>query len=184
MKIIMQDLGVSNGLIRIRQLNFDIHFYDNEFGIITASFISPFLKINFNGQIDGNESDPTRREDTGDFDEDGIDNWEENLTCTEWNNADTDYGGVLDGDEVNPLHGTDPCDSLVDAQASILSWGAATLTLSDSSPFNPNGGKGWYESTSGILTEFSYASRVGNQLTNVDVAPVAGDIVLAKDGYL
>ncbi len=138
--------------------------------------------INFNGQIDGNESDPTRREDTGDFDEDGIDNWEENLTCTEWNNADTDYGGVLDGDEVNPLHGTDPCDSLVDAQASILSWGAATLTLSDSSPFNPNGGKGWYESTSGILTEFSYASRVGNQLTNVDVAPVAGDIVLAKDG--
>ena len=33
--------------------------------------------INSNGQIDGNESDPTRREDTGDFDEDGIDNWEE-----------------------------------------------------------------------------------------------------------
>ena len=51
MKIIMQDLGVRNGLIRIRQLDFGMHFYDNEFGIITASFISPFLKINFNGQI-------------------------------------------------------------------------------------------------------------------------------------
>ena len=51
MKTIMQDLGVRNGLFRIRQLDFGIHFYDNEFGIITASFISPFLKINFNGQV-------------------------------------------------------------------------------------------------------------------------------------
>ncbi|MAT48297.1 MAG: hypothetical protein CMA27_00525 [Euryarchaeota archaeon] len=138
--------------------------------------------VNFNGQIDGNESDPTRREDTGDFDEDGIDNWEENLTCTDWNNADTDYGGVLDGDEVNPLHGTDPCDSLVDEVSTISSWGSATLTLSDASAFNPDGGKGWYQSTTGILTEFDYAARVGNQLNNVNVAPSGGDIVLAKDG--
>ncbi len=50
-KNIMQDLGVRNGLVRIRQLDFSIHFYDNEFGLITASFSSPFLKINFNGQI-------------------------------------------------------------------------------------------------------------------------------------
>ena len=138
--------------------------------------------VNFNGQIDLNESDPTRREDTGDFDEDGIDNWEENLTCTEWNNADTDYGGVLDGDEVNPLHGTDPCDSLVDVVITINSWGSATLTLSDASAFNPNGGKGWYEDTNKALTEFSYDTRVGNQLTNVNVAPGAGDVVLARDG--
>jgi len=138
--------------------------------------------INFNGQIDGNESDPTRREDTGDFDEDGIDNWEENLTCTDWNNADTDYGGVIDGDEVNPLHGTNPCDSLIDEESTITSWGSSTLTLSDTSAFNPNGGKGWYQSTTGILTEFSYAAKVGNQLTNVNFPPSGGDIVLAKDG--
>lgn len=50
-RIIMQDLGVRNGLIRIRQLEVGINFYDNEFGTITASFISPFLKINFNAQI-------------------------------------------------------------------------------------------------------------------------------------
>ena len=138
--------------------------------------------INSNGQIDGNESDPTRREDTGDFDEDGIENWEENLTCTEWNNADTDYGGVLDGDEINPLHGTNPCDSLVDVSVTISNWGSATLSLSDASAFNPNGGKGWYQSTTGSLTEFAYATRLGNQLTNVNVAPGGGDIVLAKDG--
>ena len=51
MNMIMQDLGVRNGLIRIRQLDFGINFYDNEFGTLTASFISPFLKINFNAQI-------------------------------------------------------------------------------------------------------------------------------------
>ena len=51
MKMVMQDLGVRNGLIRIRHLDFGINFYDNEFGTLTASFISPFLKINFNAQI-------------------------------------------------------------------------------------------------------------------------------------
>lgn len=49
--ILMKDLGVRNGLIRIRKLHFNIQFYDNEFGIINASFISPFLKIKFNGQM-------------------------------------------------------------------------------------------------------------------------------------
>ncbi|RAH15662.1 MAG: hypothetical protein CMB56_002275 [Methanobacteriota archaeon] len=139
---------------------------------------------NFNGQIDGNESDPTRREDTGDFDEDGIENWEENLTCTEWNNADTDYGGVSDGDELNPLHGTDPCDSLIDEETSIISWSSSDfiLTISDATAFNPSGGRAWYQSTNGDLTEFSFSSISGNQLIGVGLPPTSGDIVVAKDG--
>ena len=51
MKFIMQDLGIRNGLMRIRQLDFMIHFYDNEFGLVNASFISPFLKISLTAQI-------------------------------------------------------------------------------------------------------------------------------------
>ena len=47
MKSIMQDLGVRNGLIRIRELGLKFHFYDNEFGTHEFSFISPFLKISF-----------------------------------------------------------------------------------------------------------------------------------------
>ena len=39
---------------------------------------------NFNGVVDANETDPTRIEDSGDFDGDGIQNWEENATCTLW----------------------------------------------------------------------------------------------------
>ena len=61
---------------------------------------------NGNGQSDENETDPTRREDAGDFDNDGIENWEENLTCTMWNVYDTDFGGIGDGDERNWSHGT------------------------------------------------------------------------------
>ena len=59
MKLIMQDIGVRNGLIRIRHLGLKFHFYDNEFGIISLSFISPFLKISFNVQmaIDLNNDD-------------------------------------------------------------------------------------------------------------------------------
>ena len=49
--IFIQNLGVRNGLIRVRQLDFTIHFYDNEFGHINASFISPFLKMNLNSQM-------------------------------------------------------------------------------------------------------------------------------------
>ena len=51
MKLIMQDLGIRNGLIRVRQLDFMFHFYDNEFGLVNASFISPFLKISLAAQI-------------------------------------------------------------------------------------------------------------------------------------
>ena len=36
---------------------------------------------NGNGVVDANETDPTR-EDSGDFDNDGLENWQENLSCT------------------------------------------------------------------------------------------------------
>ena len=51
MKSIIHDLGVRNGLIRIRELGLKFHFYDNEFGAIDISFISPFLKISLNGNM-------------------------------------------------------------------------------------------------------------------------------------
>lgn len=51
MKSIMQDLGVRNGLIRIRELGLNFHFYDDEFGTVNLSFTSPFLKIRFSGQM-------------------------------------------------------------------------------------------------------------------------------------
>ena len=59
MKSIMQDLGVRNGLIRIRELGLNFHFYDNEFGAISLSFISPFLKISLNGQISLDKNNTT-----------------------------------------------------------------------------------------------------------------------------
>ena len=59
MKSIMQDLGVRNGLVRIRELGLNFHFYDDEFGAINFSFISPFLKVSLSGQmsIDKNNDD-------------------------------------------------------------------------------------------------------------------------------
>ena len=51
MKSIMQDIGVRNGLIRIRELGLNFHFYDNEFGTISLSCISSFLKISLTGQV-------------------------------------------------------------------------------------------------------------------------------------
>ena len=52
---------------------------------------------NGNGILDAGETDPARREDSGDEDQDGIQNWEENLSCTLWDVADTDFGGISDG---------------------------------------------------------------------------------------
>ena len=45
---------------------------------------------NSNGVVDPGETDPTRKEDSGDADGDGIQNWEENLSCTLWDVADSD----------------------------------------------------------------------------------------------
>ena len=101
---------------------------------------------NSNGVVDPGETDPTRKEDSGDADGDGIQNWEENLSCTLWDVADSDYGGVSDGDELNVTHGTDPCDSYIDFETTITSWnsGASLLSVQDVTGFNPNGGEGWY----------------------------------------
>ena len=130
---------------------------------------------NGNGVVDANETDPTRREDSGDFDNDGLENWQENLSCTLWNVADTDFGGVNDGDESNVTHGTDPCDSLTNFVTTVVSYNANTdqLTLTDGSGFSSGGGTGFYNN-SGSLTPFNYAREVNNVLEGVVVAPPSG----------
>jgi len=128
------------------------------------------------GLIGANETDPTRREDAGDFDNDGIENWEENLTCTEWNVYDTDFGGIGDGDERNWSHGTDPCDSMIDFSSLIVSYSSSfqRLTLANASGFNPNGGTGFYNDSNGQHTSFAYISTQSNILFGVALAPPAG----------
>jgi hypothetical protein len=130
---------------------------------------------NGNGLVDVGETDPTRREDAGDQDNDGIQNWEENLSCTMWDVYDTDFGGIGDGDERNISHGTDPCDSMVDYVTTIVGWaaGSSRLTVSNASGFNPNGGTGFYNS-SGTLVSFAYAGVVNNVLQGVSLAPPGG----------
>ena len=130
---------------------------------------------NSNGVVDPGETDPTRKEDSGDEDQDGLQNWEENLSCTLWDVADSDFGGVNDGEELNVTHGTDPCDSFVNFETTITSWnsGSSLLTLQDSSGFNPNGGEGWYNS-SGTLLPFSYVSVSSQSLVGVSSGPGVG----------
>ena len=130
---------------------------------------------NFNGVIDAGETDPTRMEDSGDEDNDGIQNWEENLSCTSWDIADTDFGGINDGDERNVSHGTDPCDSLVNFETTIVTWNAGTsrLDVANGSGFNPSGGVGWYN-TSGTWLPFAYAGTVNNAIQGVSTAPNSG----------
>ncbi|DAC27260.1 MAG TPA: hypothetical protein D7H99_05020 [Candidatus Poseidoniales archaeon] len=139
---------------------------------------------NSNGVVDQGETDPTRKEDSGDEDQDGLQNWEENLSCTLWDVADSDFGGVNDGEELNVTHGTDPCDSFVNFATTITSWnsGSSLLTLQDSSGFNPNGGEGWYNS-SGTLIPFSYISVSSQSLVGVSVGPSVGvSEVLNRNG--
>ncbi|MBK39566.1 MAG: hypothetical protein CMB50_05015 [Euryarchaeota archaeon] len=140
---------------------------------------------NGNGQIDANETDPTRREDAGDFDNDGIENWEENLSCTLWNVFDSDFGGVGDGDERNWSHGTDPCDSFIDFSSLISSYDPSLqrLTLANASGFDPNGGTGYYNDSNGQHTSFAYASIQSNILLGVALAPPAGTTdAVSKNG--
>ena len=129
---------------------------------------------NSNGVVDPGETDPTRKEDSGDADQDGIQNWEENLSCT-WDVADSDYGGVSDGDELNVTHGTDPCDSFINFETTITSWnsGASLLSVQDISGFNPDGGEVWYNQ-SGTLTPFTYQRTSGQELVGVSVGPAPG----------
>ena len=48
---IIRKSGIRNGLFRIRKIDFDLNFYDNEFGSFSSNFISSFLKIKLNGQF-------------------------------------------------------------------------------------------------------------------------------------
>ena len=127
---------------------------------------------NFNGVLDEGETDPTRREDSGDFDNDGLQNWEENLSCTLWDVADTDFGGINDGDERNLSHGTDPCDSLVNFETTFVSYSSSTnqVTVADGSGFNPAGGVGWYN-VSGTWESFAYASVVNDVIQQASSGP-------------
>ena len=132
---------------------------------------------NSNGVIDPGETDPTRKEDAGDADQDGLQNWEENLSCTLWNVADSDFGGVNDGDELNVHHGTDPCDSFIDyGWTTIDIWSTGLLTVIDSSGFNPNGGVGYYN-VSGTLVPFNYNAVSGQTLVGASSAPAVGDLM-------
>tara|TARA_B100000886_G_scaffold304389_1_gene235573 strand:- start:820 stop:2160 length:1341 start_codon:yes stop_codon:yes gene_type:complete len=59
MKHVMQDLGVRNGLVRVRRIDLKFRFYDNQFGAISASINSAFLNIGLEGQfsIDAKKKD-------------------------------------------------------------------------------------------------------------------------------
>lgn len=134
---------------------------------------------NFNGVVDLNETDPTRIEDAGDFDGDGIQNWEENATCTQWNNSDTDGGGIDDGAELTPAHGTDPCTNTYELYLDIVAWVPAdnTLTVNNTSKLDPtpvdwrqNGEPmAWFESANGNRTPFQYSTINGNSLRSVSI---------------
>ncbi|MEE2758943.1 MAG: transglutaminase domain-containing protein [Candidatus Thermoplasmatota archaeon] len=140
---------------------------------------------NGNGQIDANETDPTRREDAGDFDNDGIENWEENLTCTLWNVYDSDFGGIGDGDERNWSHGTNPCDSFIDFSSLINSYDASLqrLSLANTTGFNPIGGIGYYNDSNGQHTSFAYSAIQSNILLGVSLAPPVGTTdAVSKNG--
>jgi len=68
-----------------------------------------------NGRVDDGEFDPNDGDDhDGDTDEDGLADYAEHCTYgTDWQVADSDGGGVSDGDEVDA--GTDPNDASDDA---------------------------------------------------------------------
>jgi hypothetical protein len=151
---------------------------------------------NGNGQVDANETDPTRREDAGDFDNDGLENWEENLTCTLWNVYDSDFGGIGDGDESNLSHSTDPCMTFVDFSTTVVSYNSGTnrLTVADASGIDPNPldwrtglpGILYYNDSGGSLTSFAYFSVTGNVIDGVALDPATAGVgpinVVAKNG--
>ena len=97
--------------------------------------------LNFDGDVDPGETDPTRIEDDGDEDEDGIPNYIENITCTKWDVPDTDFGGIDDGTE-GDIHGTDPCKSDTIVNRTITDFDLAllqiTLNSTDGIPSGPN----------------------------------------------
>ena len=134
---------------------------------------------NFNGVVDLNETDPTRIEDSGDFDGDGIQNWEENATCTLWDVADTDGGGIDDGTELTPAHATDPCTSTYELYLDIVAWLPVdfSLTVNNTTKLDPtpldwrqnSAPMAYFESGTGTRTPFQYSSIDGNILQSVSI---------------
>ena len=154
---------------------------------------------NGDGVVGVNETDPTRQEDSGDFDNDGIDNWLENLSCTAWDVYDTDSGGVGDGDEMNLTHSTDPCFSLVNYNTTLdtsteptgHNAGLQRLYLTNASGFNPSpldwrtqsSAVGYYNDSNGILTSFTYTDVSNNILLGVTVPPPVNTVeVISTNG--
>ncbi len=143
---------------------------------------------NFNGIVDEGETDPTRIEDAGDIDDDGIQNWEENMTCTQWNNSDTDGGGVSDGTELTPAHGTDPCKSTYELYLDIVAWDPteSSLTVNNTSKLDPtpidfrqNGEPmAYFEESNGNRTPFMYESVSSNTLRSLDTLMPAGALFI------
>ena len=148
------------------------------------SMISIDGMLYFTADLGSSSEEGQQTPDSGDEDNDGIQNWEENLSCTEWDVADTDFGGINDGDERNVSHGTDPCDSLVNFATTFVSFsGANQLFLADATGFNPNGGIGYYNN-SGTYTTFSYlsASLSSNALLGVSPAPIGTPTIENRNG--
>ena len=124
---------------------------------------------NFDGNVDPGETDPTRIEDDGDADEDGIPNYIENITCTIWDLPDTDFGGVNDGTE-GDSHGTDPCASTSIVNATVGDWDPLSQQITLNSSLGIPPGPNWrspdamlgvYITQSGARTAFTWA-RVDN----------------------
>ena len=143
--------------------------------------------LNGNGVIDPGETDPTRINDEGDFDGDGLQNWQENNSCTLWNVSDSDGGGVDDGDEGFPGQ-TDPCTSIFELTFLILDWDATrdTLTLNSTTGIDPdpvdwrgNAPHAHYISPNGTRTPFSYTSLDSTFMEGVDTAPPANSNIIA-----
>ena len=149
--------------------------------------------INGNGIVDEGETDPTRIEDEGDIDNDGLQNWEENLTCTFWNVSDSDGGGINDGDELDFMRNTNPCISTIDLEFIILNWDANvnSLQLNSTENINPNPidwrqndvPMAYYVLSSGNLTGFRFSSVVGDTLRGIDTeAPIGATSIIITNG--
>ena len=149
--------------------------------------------LNGNGIVDEGETDPTRIEDDGDFDGDGLQNWEENLTCTLWNVADTDGGGADDGDEMDFMRATNPCKSTINLEFTIIDYDTISkeLTLNTTEGLNPNPidwrqnniPMAYYNNLSGDLNGFRYQNIVGNMLRGVDLdMPLGTTNIIVTNG--
>ncbi|SVD85542.1 uncharacterized protein METZ01_LOCUS438396, partial [marine metagenome] len=121
---------------------------------------------------------PTRINDEGDFDGDGVQNWQENMSCTFWNVSDSDGGGINDGDELSFFRNTDPCTSFVELEFFILDWDDTQniLTLNSTIGLNPNpvdwrqgqAPMAYYVSIIGERTPFRFTSIEINWLREID----------------